>query len=235
MTRGQSNVVAVALLLSIAVVSMGALTASIGSVVESNAARADAVRVAADLDAALEPVGTTGADRARVSFTSGRLHPVEREIRILDAGGVVRLIDADALVFEGNKRRVTFLAGAITVGSNRATFRRTPPVTASRAARVLVIGVATLGDPGSVAGRGGVRTTVRTRVTHDRTTLGNGTWRIAVETATPTPWRDFFARQGATVRERNFDDDGTTSVVARYPEQRRAYLVIHSLHAEVGG
>ena len=46
--RGQSNVVGVALLLAIAVISMGALTAAVGVVVDSTAARADADRVAAE-------------------------------------------------------------------------------------------------------------------------------------------------------------------------------------------
>ena len=48
--RGQSNVVGVALLLGVAVVSMGALTAAVGVVVESSAGQADAERVATDLD-----------------------------------------------------------------------------------------------------------------------------------------------------------------------------------------
>lgn len=232
MSRAQSNVVAVAVLLSVAVVSMGALTASVGSVVESNAARADAARVAADLDAALDPVETTGATRGRVAFTSGRLYPVEREVRVLDAGGVVREVDADALVFEGNDRRVAFLAGAVVRGSE---FHRDPPITASRSPGVVLVGVATLGDPGALSGSGGVTATVRTRVTHDRTRLGNGTWRVAVETATPEPWRAFFERQGATLTTRDFDGDGTASLVARYPGERTAYLVVHALHAEVTG
>ena len=83
-TRAQSNVVGVAILIGITMLSLGALTAAVGTVVESNAAAVDADRVAADLDAAVQPVETTGPHAGRVSFTDGELRTVDRTIRVHD-------------------------------------------------------------------------------------------------------------------------------------------------------
>jgi hypothetical protein len=237
--RGQSHVVGVALLLGVAVIALAALTATIGAVVESNAARADAARVAADFDGALDPVETTGRDRGRVSFTEGELRPVDRDLRVLNASGTVRRVRVDALVYAAGSRRVAFLAGAVVRGTGAAAeFRTPPPITASRSAPgtgVLVVGAARLGSPAAVSGTGGVRVALRTDVSHARSSLGEGRWRVAVETATPGPWRAFFDRQGATVRTRDLDGDGLASVVADYPGRRAAYLVVHDLDAEVAG
>jgi hypothetical protein len=71
-------------------------------------------------------------------------------------------------------------------------------------------------------------------VTHDRERLGNGTYAVGIETATPEPLAGWFEERGATVRVRDVDGDGTPSVVARFPGERTAYLVVHDLHAEVG-
>lgn len=232
--RGQANVVGVAILVGVTVVALGTLTASIGAVVEEDAARADARRVADGLDTALEPIEATGPRRGTVAFTDGELTPVERQVRVLNESGVVATVDADALVFEAGTRRVTYLAGAVVRGrSPGATMRTEPPITASRAGGALVVGVARLGDGLDPVGGGG-RVALRTNVTHERTALGDGTFRVAVETTTPRPWRTYFEEAGATVTTRNIDGDGTPSVVARYPGERTAWLVVHALRAEVG-
>jgi flagellin-like protein len=175
--RGQSNVVGVAILLAVVVVSLGSLTAAIGAVVDGNAAAADASRVASDLDAALEPVEATGAHRGRVSFTDGAEDDTETG--------------------------------------------------------VLAVGAPTLNGSVAVSASGGGSAVLRTTVSHHRTELGEDTYGVAVETATPDAWRRHFERQNATVTTRDFDDDGLVSVVARYPGERVGYLVVHDVRLEV--
>ncbi|WP_327052847.1 DUF7289 family protein [Halomicrococcus gelatinilyticus] len=231
--RGQSDVVGVAILLGVTVVALGSLTASIGAVVDSNAATADANRVAADLDRALEPVETTGVNRGRISFSRGELRTVERDLRVLDANGVVRRVRVDALVFTTENRRVAFLAGAVVRGAGKGGRMVTrPPVTASP--DVLVVGAPELdASDFAIASTTGKSVVLGTDVTHNRTTLGDGRYRVAVETATPGAWRRYFERANATVTTRNFDDDGVDSVVATYPGERMAYLVVHEMRLEV--
>lgn len=240
--RGQSNVVGIAILLAVVVVSLGSLTAGIGAVVEENAAAADSARVADDLDAALAPVEATGVHRGRVSFTDGELRTVEREVRVLNESGVVRTVRVDALAFTAGQRRVAFLAGATVRGRpGNARMRTPPPITASRsggagdggsATGVLVVGAPALNGSVAASATGGGSVVLRTNVTHHRTALGKGTYRVAVETATPEAWRRQFERQNATVTTRDFDGDGVVSVVAAYPGERVAYLVVHDLRLE---
>lgn len=235
--KGQSNVVGVAILLGVVVLSLGSLTAGVGTVVEENAATADATRVAADLDAALDPVEATGVRRGRVSFTEGQLRTVERDLRVLNDSGVVEIVRADALVFTAGDRRVAFLAGAVVRGTEgNARMRTPPPITASRGGGedgVLVVGAPALNGSASVSATGGGSFVLRTDVTHRRTSLGNGTYRVAVETATPDAWKRQFRAENATVTTRDFDDDGVASVVAAYPGERVGYLVVHDLRLEV--
>ncbi|RBI63617.1 hypothetical protein DMJ13_03530 [halophilic archaeon] len=232
-SRGQSNVVGVALLLGVTVVALGTLTASIGMVVDGNAAAADANRVAADFDDALAPVAATGVHRGRVSFTEGRLETVERDLRVLDEGGVVHHVRVDALVFSTDDRRVAFLAGAVVRGtSDGGVMVARPPVTSSR--EMLVVGAPKLGTSNvSVAATTGSSAVLRTNVTHERVKLGDGTYRVAVETSTPDAWRRHFERRNATVSTWDFDDDGVESVVAAYSGERVAYLVVHDMRLEV--
>jgi len=238
--RGQSSVVGVALLVGAAVVSLGALTAGVGLVVEEHAARADVARVAADLDGAIDPVETTGRHRGRVSFTDGTLRTAERDLRVLDAtdGRVLERVDVGALVFESGERRVASVSGAVVRGRGEgATLRTPPPVTASSGdGGVLVVGAARLGGGRvAVSGNGGTTATLRTNVTHTRTDLGRGTFAVALETATPVPFASWFADRGARTRVEDLDGDGVPSVVARFEGERRAYLVVHDLNLEVGG
>lgn len=237
--RGQSNVVGVAILLGVVVVALGSLTAGIGAVVDGNAAAADASRVAADLDSALEPVEATGVRRGRVSFTNGQLRTVERELRVLNESGVVRTVRVDALVFTSRDRRVAFLAGAIVQGrTGNGRMRTPPPITASRdsggdATGVIIVGAPVLNGSVAVSATGGESVLFRTDVSHHRTALADGTYGVAVETATPGAWRRYFERTNATVRTRDFDGDGVPSVVGTYPGERVGYLVVHDLRVEV--
>lgn len=229
--RGQANVVGVALLLGLTVASLGVLTAGIGAVVQDNAATADTRRVATDLDGALRPVEVTGRHQGRVSFAEGRLRTVERDLRVLNESGVVRRVRVGGLVFTAGDRRVAFVAGAITRGprSGAALFSP-PPVTVGP--DVLVVGAPRLNGTVAVAGDD-VTTTLRTDVTHERSRLGNGTYRVAIETESPGPLARRFERQGATVTRRDIDGDGVPSVVARFPGTRRGYIVVHDLNVEV--
>jgi flagellin-like protein len=242
--RGQSSVVGVALLVGITVVSLGALTAGVGVVVEEHASRADAARVAGDIDAAIAPVETTGRHRGRVAFADGSLRTVERDLRVWNASEgeaeVVERVRVGGLVFESGNRRVASVSGAVLRGRGGGTTLRTPPpVTASTGDGndgVLIVGAPRLGTGGvAVSGNGGTTATLRTNVTHDRTDLGRGTFAVSLETATPGPLASWFADRGARTRIEDTDGDGVPSVVARFDGERRAYLVVHEMRLEVGG
>ena len=230
--RAQSNVVGVALLLGIAVVSMGALTATVGMLVDSNAAAADAERVAADFDTAFEPVAATGPQRGTVTFSEGRLATVDRTIEIRADGVTVETVQTDALVYESDDRRVAFHSGAVVRGqAGEAWLETPPPITVDD--DLLIVGVARLGDDiRTVSGSGGVTTTVRTNVSHSRTDLGTATVSVAVETAAPGAWERYFERHGASVDRLSGDPP---TVEATFDGDRTGYLVVHDLAAEVGG
>ena len=237
--RAATQVVGVAVLLGLTVVSLGALTAGIGAVVEENAASADAARVADGMSTALEPVERTGHARAQLSFTGGRLRTVERDLRVLNGTRTVRRLDAGALVWTDDGARVEYVAGAVIRGTpDHADLHAPPPVTASRGAGsdgVLVVGAPRLGADAGRTVTAGTGVPLRTNVSHDRTALGTSRFRVAVETRTPGALAPYFREQGATVSRRDIDDDGVPSVVATYPGQRRAYLVVHDLNLSVGG
>jgi hypothetical protein len=233
--RGQSAVVGVALLLGLTMLSLGILTASVGTIVQSNAATADAGRVAADFESTLEPVEATGPGRGTVSFTDGTLRRVDRSVRVLNDSGVVATESVGALVYENAEHRVAFLSGGIVRGTGEgARFATEPPVVAGD--DVLVVGVARLNASGPDAISGSeTRVTLRTDVSHGRRTLGNDSYRVAVETATPAAWESYFRRADATTSRRDFDGDGVDSVVADFGESRTTYLVVHDLRVEVNG
>lgn len=231
--RAQSHVVGVALLLAITTVSLGVLTAGVGTVVQSNAAAADANRVA-DTFVGLQPSKSAGTERHRLAFGAGSLQVVDRTVRVLDGDDVVASHRADALVFESGDRRVTFLAGAvIRGGGDAARLTDRPPL--STADSLLVVGLPVLNASGSdtVTGSGATRLTLETNTSHDRQQLGEGQYRVAVETSTPSAWEAYFATVGADTTRRVFDDDGVPSVVATFPGERTAYLVVHDTRLEV--
>lgn len=230
--RAQSHVVGVALLLAITTISMGALTAGVGTIVESNAAAADADRVADSL-AAIDPSESTGVERHEVAFGQGSLTLEQRTVRVLDDDGVATSHSADALVFEAGDRRVTFLAGAVVRGhGNASVLGETPPIATGDG--LLLVGLPVLNASGtaSVAGES-VTATLRTDTSHDRRALGDGEYRLAVETATPGAWEEYFAETNASVRRRTFGGDEHGSVVAAFPGDRTGYLVVHDTELEV--
>jgi hypothetical protein len=236
--RGAAQVVGVAILLGLTVISLGALAAGVGTVIEENAASADAGRVADGMAGALDPVERTGRSRETLAFTEGRLQTAHRDLRIINGTRTVRTLDVDALVWRSGDERVAFVAGAVVAGvPGRGDLHAPPPVTASRGdGGVLVVGAPRLGADGTtVSGVGGTTIPLRTNVSHDRTDLGRSEFRVAVETRTPAALATYFREQGATVGQRDIDDDGVPSVVATYPGQRRAYLVVHDLNLSIGG
>jgi flagellin-like protein len=233
--RAQSNVVGVAILLGVTVVALGALTASVGTVVDQHAAASDTRRVASDLDDALEPVETTGVHRGDVAFTDGELDVVEREVRVLNTSGVVATVDANAVRFSAGSRGVTYLAGSLLVsGDGWATTRN--PVAVAADPDVLVVSVPALRGDVSLAASGGghgVTRTVRSNVTHHRRLLGDAGYRVAVETEHVDAVADQFEAKGATTTTRDFDGDGVASVVASFDGVRTGYLVVHETEVSV--
>lgn len=234
MRRAQSHVVGVALMLGVATVALGGLTVTVGSLVDAQTAGADAVRVADDIDGALQPASTTGPHSGRLEFADGSLSSAERDLRVFRNGTAVAEHAVDALVFEAGERRVAYLAGAIVRGRpGNAWLTADPLVSASERNDVFVVGAPRLGGDVAVAGEGSVTVTLRTNVTHDRRTLGAGRYAVAVETATAEPFERYFRERNATVQRRDLDGDGTASVIASYPGTRRGYLVVHDLSLEV--
>jgi len=233
-TRGQSSVVGVALFLGATVVALGVLTASVGVLVEGHAARADADRVAADLQSGLRPVESTGHRAATVRFGGGRLYTAERQVRVSDATGTVANVDIGALVYENGDRRVAAVAGAVVRGrGENAWFVESPPVVGSASNGVLVVGAANLSATPSSVGGGQVTARLATNVTHDRRSLGPGRYEVAIETEAPAAFERYFVDRGASVSRVDLDGDGIVSVVAEFPGRRRAYLVEHRMRLEV--
>ncbi|WP_247007184.1 DUF7289 family protein [Halorientalis litorea] len=235
-TRAQSHVVGVALLMGVTVLALAGLTASIGALVETNAATADATRVADELDGALDPMETTGRNSGRVHFTAGRLRTVEREVRVLDARATRIRIDAGGLVYESGDQQVTYVTDAVLRGAGEnAWLYDAPPVTAEQDGDVVVLSVTRLNVSGvAVSGAGETAVTLRSNVSHERTRLGAGTHGIAIETTKPEPLLRWFRDRNATAGRWDFDGDGIESVVARFPGNRTGYLVVHDVRLEVG-
>jgi hypothetical protein len=230
--RAQSHVVGVALMLGVTAIALTTVLAGLGTVADGQAARADATRVADGFDSALRPVRTTGPHVGRVAFGDGRLSTEPRDLSVYRNRSHVATVSVDGLVFTTADRRVAAVGGAIVRGRpGNAWFVREPPVVAGDG--VLVIGAAVLNASDTAVGGTG-RTHLRTNVSHTRSALGNGTFRVEVETVTPSPWAEYFEGQGAAVSRTDADGDGVESVVASYPDSRRGYLVTHDMRLEVG-
>ncbi|MDR5673449.1 putative pilin/flagellin [Halalkaliarchaeum sp. AArc-CO] len=232
--RAQSEVVGVALLLGIAVLSLGALTLTIGVTLEENAATADANAVATGLEQGIEPVTATGTRESTLSFTDGTLRTTERTIRVLEDGQPISTWEIGAVVYETDGHRVISLGGAVV--ESRGGYSRVhegPPVAASEG--VLLVGVVDLDpvDPVSYGGTGASTLTLRTTVSHDRTELGDGEYAVAVETRTTDAWERELERQGASTSVETFNGDDEPSVVARFDDERTGYVVVHDVELEV--
>ena len=231
--RGQSHVVGVVLMLGLTTIALGALTASVGALIEEQTSHADATSVAEDLSSALRPVETTGPRDGQVTFTEGTLSVVSRQVRVRNASQTLRTVDADALVYESGDRRVAFVGGAIVRGRGEgAWMEQSPPVTAG--SDVLVVGVPRLNGSGGVGGTGGVTTTLETDVSHSRYSLGTGEYEVAIETETPGAFERYVAEHDATSTVRDVDGDGVPSVVIDYQGDRTGFVVVHDMRLEVG-
>lgn len=231
--RGQSHVVGTVLMIGLTVIALGGLTAAVGGIVDDQTSRADVSRVTGDFDNALQPVAATGHRSETITFSSGSLYTVDRQIRVLDGDGQVASVDADALVFEHGNRRVAANAGAIVRGTpGGAWIERPPPITADE--DVLVVGAARLNGTGSVGASSSVTVKVTTNTSHERTALGDGKYRVAIESATPHAFESVAEEYGAGFSVRDVDGDGTPSAVLSFEGTRSGYLVTHDMRLEVG-
>jgi hypothetical protein len=233
-TRGQSSIIGVAVLVAVTALSIGALTVAAGAFVSDGVAAADAQRVAADL----ADVGDDGTHTTRIEFSRGTLRVEPRTVRLLRGGTTAIRVDADALVYENDGRRIATLNGVLVEGRGNGSSLRTPAPVVVSADRALVDVVA-LNTSGTTAvgGSGGVTATVRTNATAEYRTLREGTYAVAVETATPSAWERAFAEGGSEpsdVERRDFDDDGVPSVVVSFPRETTVDLAITDLRAVVG-
>lgn len=231
--RGQSHVVGTVLMIGLTIIALGGLTAAVGGIVDEQTSRADVSRVAGDLDDAIQPVSSTGYHSADVTFAGGTLRTVDREIRVFDDSGMVASVQADALVFEHGNRRVAVNAGAIVRGlPGGGWLERDPPITAGE--DVLIVGAPVLNGTGSVGANGGVTVSLTTNTSHERQSLGSGTYRVAIETETPSAFEAFAADAGADFSVERFDADEVPSAVLTFEGTRTGYLVVHDLRLEVG-
>lgn len=238
-SRGQSSVVGVALLVGITMLALGTMAMAVGGVVDDATTDADIRRVAGDFDHAFRSGETARYNSAPVAFGDGSLSTAPRTIRVLNSSGVVARYDTRAVVYESPRAaaasrgpRVTALGGAIFVthGSGTAVTRRPQIATGPG---VLVLGVPVVHDSESIGGTR-VRVTVETRLTHVRRTLGNDTWRYAVETTTPDAWNRTLRERGASIAAyRDLDGDGHRSVIARFPGNRTLHVIRHDVQLEV--
>jgi flagellin-like protein len=222
-TRGQSHVVGVAILLAVTVVSLGGLTATVADTVDAGTDHVAERQAATQLADAVQPRRVTGTHTGRLAVGSGRIETVPRTVRLLNDSGTVRRVAVDALVYRTDDTRAATVAGAVVRGRpGAATVVRRPSL--RRAADTLVVGVATLGDREN-------QIPLRTNVSHHATRYPTDTWRVAIETATPDAVAASLDTAGDTTR-RDFDDDGVPSVVVRVTD-RRVVFVVHALRLEV--
>ncbi len=236
MTRAQSHVVGVALLLVASTVAIGTLTVGVGELVESRAASTDAERVADGLAEAVQPRETTGVRSRAVRFGGGSLRTVDRQVRISRNGTTVRSYDAGGLRYERGSQRVIVVCGAVLRQSGGSGWVvREPPIAGSERRRVLLVGLARLGDADTaVSGTSGTAVPIRTNASHGRESLGNGTFAVAIETGGAAALARHFEREGVPASVRDLDGDGVPSVRARFPGVRQGTLISHDLALEVG-
>lgn len=229
MIRGQSSVVGVAILVAATVVAVAGMTAAVGVVIEDRAATAATDRTVAAFDEALDP-NAAGPGRDRIALSGGRLRTVERTVRVRLAGGTVATYDVGGLRYEADRRRVTYVSGAIVRSTPTcSTVRGDLPV--RTAGDDLFLSVVVLGTPPG-AGTGADVVTLHTNVSHEGRRLDPGEYRIAVETRAPGAWSRRLDERGRTSRT-DIDGDGVPSVVVNPPGSGPAHLRIHRLDLEV--
>ncbi|MFC7075623.1 DUF7289 family protein [Haloarcula halophila] len=234
MRRAQSHVVGVVLLLGLTHVALGGLTATVGSIVDGQTATADATRVADAFQNGLEPSERTGQGTTQLRFTDGHVGSAERELRVLNASGVVRVVPIDALVYTTSGARTAFVGGAVVRGRpDEAWLVREPSLTVTRTKDTLVVGAPRLNASGGAVAGDTVTARLRTNVSHTRERFPRADYRIAIETATPEAFGRYFRQLGLATRTRDIDGDGTPSVVASVGGRETVYLVVHDMRTEV--
>ena len=228
--RAQASIIGVAVLVTVTVISIGALTMAAGTFVEDSVAAANTQRVADDL----ARIGESGDDTTRIEFSHGTLRTEPRTVRLLRGEGSVATVEADALVYESRGRRVASLGGTLVEGRSGQSRLRGPLPLVVGEDRLLVDVVAlNVSGPDAVSGSSPVSVTVRTNATHEYRTLEASQYAVAVETATPGAWERAFATVGFEISRRDFDDDGVPSVVEAVPEPVVVDLAVHDLRAVV--
>ncbi|WP_251341435.1 DUF7289 family protein [Haloplanus halophilus] len=229
--RAQSATIGVAVLLAITVVSVAALTVTVGSVVDESASAAEARSVATAMDDALDPE-RSGPHETRLTLQEGRLRTVDRSVRLLDGLDPATEYAVGGLVYAAGDRRVRYVAGATVLDTGTGVRVHAPPPVSLRD-RTLFVSLPRLGA-GDVAVDGTGTVALRTDVTHSRRHLSGSGFGLAVETRTPGVWERYFEDMGATTIRRSYDDDGVPSVVVRFPDVREVYVFVHDLDLEVG-
>ncbi|MFB6304712.1 MAG: archaellin/type IV pilin N-terminal domain-containing protein [Haloferacaceae archaeon] len=229
MSRGQSSVVGVALLVAVTVVALAGMTAAVGTVLEDRADAATADRAAVAFEEALAPTGR-GQSRERVALPGGDVRVAERSVRVLGSDGTVVTYRTNALVYDADGRRAVYENGAVLrVGSGGASVEGDRPVRVSDGhvfVSVVVLGAA----PGE--GSTAESVTLRTNATHADRTLEAGDYRVAVETAAPDARAERLAAVGTTTR-RDVDGDGVPSVVVDPAGSGPTHVLVHRLRLEV--
>ncbi|ELK52853.1 hypothetical protein D320_13214 [Haloferax sp. BAB-2207] len=218
-TRGQANVVGVALLLGVGVVAIGLLTASVGGLVDAQIASADADAAADGFSSFRDGVVAAANDSYPVRVTDGDLSRVNRTVRIISETRPTRTYDADGYVADLGGHRVAFVGGAVVRGTGDSAALVTPvPVAFAGDAAFLTVPVLTAdATDGGGLGSGAALRTQTTRTVTDRPADG---YAVAVETATPDAWERAFERRSFNTTRTDFDGDGTESVVATVPDER---------------
>lgn len=236
MTRAQSHVVGVALLLAASTVAIGTLTLGVGDLVESRAASADADRVADSLAEAIQPRRTTGYRVEHVRFSDGSLRTVARDVRLFRNGTTVRRFETGGLRYESGEQVVAFVGGAIVrEHGGSAWLVREPPIAGSAARGRLLVGVSNLGTADTaVSGGGGGAVPVRTNVSHSRDQFAPATVGLAIETRAVSAFERYFQKRGVPTTVTDLDGDGVPSVRARFPGPRRVVVVQHDLGLVIG-
>ena len=233
-SRAQSHVVGVALMLALAVFALGTLTVGVGTIVDSQAAGADAQRMAESIEQVTKTAERTGYATHSIRFSDGQLYTEDRTVRILEGGSVIQTHEAKALIFENDEYRITAIAGAVLRDTGQgASLVADPSITSSQENGVVVIGIPVLNGSHLSVGGQEVTKTLEANVSHERTALGTGEYGVAIETERPETFERYFEDTDGTTHRRTFAGDDRESIVVTFPGNREGYVVRHGLQLEV--
>lgn len=224
-----------ALLLAITAISLGALTATVGVLVEGNAAAATGDAVGEGLTTVVAP-GPAGVRRTTVPLGDGTLTTANRTIRIENETAELVRLNGSAVRWSGSSRGVVATGGAVASlrpGGARLVHE---PVVAVDDRTVLLGLTAIRGDPVAIdGGRASSRVTLAANASVARRRFPTGNYSLAVETAAPAAWERVLTERNATVDRTDPDGDGVVTVVGRFPAERRLDLAVRTVRLEVTG